>query len=208
MPKVDLYNIKGEKTGDCNLSDAVFGIEISTAAMHQAVVTYNSNQRQGTQSALTRAEVSGGGKKPWRQKGTGRARVGSSRNPVWKHGGVAFAPKPRDYTKKMNKKTRRLALKSALTCKVNDSEIIVLENLDLDSFKTKNMLEILKALGVEGKALVVTDGVNSNALRATGNIPGVDTVLAASLNTYDILSHDKLVATKDAITKIEEVYAQ
>jgi large subunit ribosomal protein L4 len=183
-------------------------VEISTAAIHQAVVTYNANQRQGTQSALTRSEVSGGGKKPWRQKGTGRARVGSSRNPVWKHGGVAFAPKPRDYSKKMNKKTRRLALRSALTCKVNDGEIIVLENLDLDSLKTKNMVAVLKALGIEGKALVVTDGVNQNAVRATGNIPGVDTVIASSLNTYDILSHDKFVATKDAIAKIEEVYAQ
>ncbi len=207
MPKVDLYNIKGEKAGVCELSDAIFGVEISTAAMHQAVVTYNANQRQGTQSALTRAEVSGGGKKPWRQKGTGRARVGSSRNPVWKHGGVAFAPKPRDYTKKMNKKTRRLALKSALTCKVNDGEIIVIENLDLDSLKTKNMIEILKSLGVEGKALVVTNGVNDNVVRATGNIPGVDTVISASLNTYDILSHGKLLATKDAISHIEEVYA-
>jgi large subunit ribosomal protein L4 len=175
--------------------------------MHQAVVTYNANQRQGTQSTLTRSEVAGGGKKPWRQKGTGRARVGSSRNPVWKHGGVAFAPKPRDYSKKMNKKTRRLALKSALTCKVNDSEIIVIENLELDSFKTKDMVAVLKSLGVEGKALVVTDGVNENAVRATGNIPGVDTVLAASLNTYDILSHDKFVVTKDAVSRIEEVYA-
>ena len=207
MPKVDLYNIKGEKTGDCELSDAIFAVEISTAAMHQAVVTYNSNQRQGTQSALTRSEVSGGGKKPWRQKGTGRARVGSSRNPVWKHGGVAFAPKPRDYSKKMNKKSRRLALKSALTCKVNDGEIIVLDNLDLDTFKTKDMTAVLKALGIEGKALIVTDGVNDNAVRATGNIQGVDTVLAASLNTYDVLNHDKFVATKDAIAKIEEVYA-
>ncbi len=207
MPKVDLYNLKGEKTGDMELSDAIFGVEISTASMHQAVVTYNANQRQGTQSALTRSEVAGGGKKPWRQKGTGRARVGSSRNPVWKHGGVAFAPKPRDYSKKMNKKARRLALKSALTCKVNDGEIIVLENLDLDTFKTKDMVAVLKSLGVEGKALVVTENVNENAVRATGNIPGVDTVLAASLNTYDVLVHDKFVVTKEAISKIEEVYA-
>ncbi len=207
MPKVDLYNLKGEKTGDMELSDAIFGVEISTASMHQAVVTYNANQRQGTQSALTRSEVAGGGKKPWRQKGTGRARVGSSRNPVWKHGGVAFAPKPRDYSKKMNKKARRLALKSALTCKVNDGEIVILENLDLNTFKTKDMLATLKALGVEGKALVVTDGVNENAVRATGNIKGVDTALATSLNTYDILVHDKFVVTKDAISKIEEVYA-
>jgi large subunit ribosomal protein L4 len=207
MPKVDLYNLKGEKTGDMELSDAIFGVEISTASMHQAVVTHNANQRQGTQSALTRSEVAGGGKKPWRQKGTGRARVGSSRNPVWKHGGVAFAPKPRDYSKKMNKKARRLALKSALTCKVNDGEIIVLENLDLSSFKTKDMIAALKALGVEGKALVVTDGVNENAVRATGNIPGIQTALASSLNTYDILNHDKFVVTKEAVTKIEEVYA-
>jgi large subunit ribosomal protein L4 len=207
MPKVDLYNLKGEKTGDCELSDAVFAVEISTAAMHQAVVTYNSNQRQGTQSTLTRSEVSGGGKKPWRQKGTGRARVGSSRNPVWTHGGVAFAPKPRDYSKKMNKKARRLALKSALTCKVNDGEIVVIENLELESLKTKNMVSVLKALGVEGKALVVTNGVNHNAVRATGNIPGVDTVVADSLNIYDVLAHDKFVVTKDAIARIEEVYA-
>jgi len=207
MPKVDLYNIKGDKTGAQELSDAIFAVEISTAAMHQAVVTYNANQRQGTQSTLTRAEVSGGGKKPWRQKGTGRARVGSSRNPIWKHGGVAFAPKPRDYSKKMNKKTRRLALKSALTCKVNDGEIVILENLDLDSLKTKNMLAILKSLGIEGKALVVTDGVNENAVRSTGNIPGVDTVIATSLNTYDILSHEKFIVTKEAISRIEEVYA-
>ena len=207
MPKVDLYNIKGKKTGDCELTDTIFGIEISTFAMHQAVVTYNANQRQGTQSTLTRSEVSGGGKKPWRQKGTGRARVGSSRNPVWRHGGVTFAPKPRDYSKKMNKKTRRLALKSALTCKVNDSEIIVLEDLNVDTGKTKNMVEILKALGVEGKALFVTDGVNENVLRATGNIPGVSTTIVSSLNTYDILVHDKFITTRDAITRIEEVYA-
>lgn len=207
MPKVDLYNIKGDKTGDCELSDAIFAVEVNTSAMHQAVVTYNANQRQGTQSALTRSEVSGGGKKPWRQKGTGRARVGSSRNPVWKHGGVAFAPKPRDYSKKMNKKTRRLALKSALTGKVNDKEIIVLENLDLDSFKTKNMVAILKGLGVEGKALIVTDGVNDNVVRSAGNIPGVKTTIATSLNTYDVLVHGTLVVTRDAVSRIEEVYA-
>lgn len=207
MPKVDLYNIKGDKTGDCELSDAIFAVEVNTSAMHQAVVTYNANQRQGTQSALTRSEVSGGGKKPWRQKGTGRARVGSSRNPVWKHGGVAFAPKPRDYSKKMNKKTRRLALKSALTGKVNDKEIIVLENLDLDSFKTKSMVAILKGLGVEGKALIVTDGVNDNVVRSAGNIPGVKTTIATSLNTYDVLVHGTLVVTRDAVSRIEEVYA-
>jgi large subunit ribosomal protein L4 len=175
--------------------------------MHQAVVNYNANQRQGTQSALTRSEVSGGGKKPWRQKGTGRARVGSSRNPVWRHGGVAFAPKPRDYSKKMNKKARRLALKSALTSKVNDKEIIVLENLDLDTFKTKNMVAILKALGVDSKALIVTDGVNDNVVRSAGNIPGVKTTIATSINTYDVLAHDKLVVTRDAAKRIEEVYA-
>ena len=207
MPKVDLYNIKGKVTGECELKDTIFAIEISTAAMHQAVVTYNANQRQGTQSALTRSEVAGGGKKPWRQKGTGRARVGSSRNPVWTKGGVAFAPKPRDYSKKMNKKTRRLALKSALTCKVNDKEIIVLEDFNIDSHKTKNMVEILKTLGVEGKALLVTDGVNDNVVRAAGNIQGVKTTIATSLNTYDVIAHDKLVATRDAINRIEEVYA-
>jgi large subunit ribosomal protein L4 len=207
MPKVDLYNLKGEKTGDCELSDAIFAVEVNTSAMHQAVVTYNANQRQGTQSALTRSEVSGGGKKPWRQKGTGRARVGSSRNPIWKHGGVAFAPKPRDYSKKMNKKTRRLALKSALTGKVNEKEIIILENLDMDTFRTKNMLAILKVLGVEGKALIVTDGVNDNVVRSTGNIPGVKTTIATSLNTYDVLVHGTLVVTRDAVSRIEEVYA-
>ncbi len=207
MPKVDIYNIKGEKTGNCELSDAIFAVEISTSAMHQAVVTYNANQRQGTQSALTRSEVSGGGKKPWRQKGTGRARVGSSRNPIWKHGGVAFAPKPRDYTKKMNKKTRRLALKSALTSKVNNGEIIVLDDLKLDTFKTKNMITILKALGIDGKALFVTDGVNENAVRSSGNIAGIDATIVNSLNTYDILAHGKLVATQKAISRIEEVYA-
>lgn len=207
MPKVDLYNIKGEKCGDLELSEAVFAVEVNTSAMHQAVVNYNANQRQGTQSALTRSEVQGGGKKPWRQKGTGRARVGSSRNPVWRHGGVAFAPKPRDYSKKMNKKTRRLALKSALTSKVNDQEIIVLENLDLDTFKTKNMVAILKALGVDSKALIVTDGVNENVVRSAGNIPGVKTTIVTSINTYDVLAHDKLVVTREAAKRIEEVYA-
>lgn len=207
MPKVDLYNIKGEKTGNCELTDAIFAVEVNTSAMHQAVVTYNANQRQGTQSALTRSEVAGGGKKPWRQKGTGRARVGSSRNPIWKHGGVAFAPKPRSYSKKMNKKTRRLALKSALTCKVNDKEIIVLEDLELDTYKTKNMVAILKAIGIEGKTLLVTDGVNDNAVRAAGNIPGIDTTIVTALNTYDILAHGNLVATRAAISRIEEVYA-
>ncbi len=207
MPKIDLYNKKGEKTGNCDLTDTIFAVEVSTDAMHQAVVTYNANQRQGTQSALTRSEVSGGGKKPWRQKGTGRARVGSSRNPIWTHGGVAFAPKPRSYSKKMNKKTRRLALKSALTCKVNDKEIIVLEDLNLDTYKTKDMIAILKSLGIEGKALLVTDGVNENVVRSAGNIPGVSTTIVTSLNTYDILVHSSLVATRDAITRIEEVYA-
>lgn len=207
MPKVDLYNIKGEKTGNCELTDAIFAVEVNTSAMHQAVVTYNANQRQGTQSALTRSEVAGGGKKPWRQKGTGRARVGSSRNPIWKHGGVAFAPKPRSYSKKMNKKTRRLALKSALTCKVNDKEIIVLEDLELDTYKTKDMVAVLKAIGIEGKTLLVTDGVNDNAVRAAGNIPGIDTTIVTALNTYDILAHGNLVATRAAISRIEEVYA-
>ena len=207
MEMIKVLDITGKEIDQKKIDKNWINTPVNNKLLRECILMYQANKRQGSASTKERGQVKASGIKPWRQKGTGRARVGSSRNPVWKHGGVAFAPKPRDYSMKMNKKTRRLALKSALTCKANDGEIIVLENLDLDSLKTKNMLAILKSLGVEGKALVVTDGVNEKAVRATGNIKGVDTVLASSLNTYDILSHDKFVTTKDAISRIEEVYA-
>ena len=206
MPKTTLYNIKAEKVGEIELNDLVFGIEANKEAMHTMVVNYLANQRQGTQSTKTRTEVRGGGRKPWRQKGTGRARQGSIRAPQWTGGGVALGPKPRSYRFTVNKKLRRLALKSALSTKVAENEIIVIDDLRLDSFKTKEMAAILKAFEADN-ALVVTAGKDDNVVRSAANIPGIETSMAENLNVYDVLKHTKFIVTKDAVSKIEEVYA-
>jgi large subunit ribosomal protein L4 len=206
MPKVSVYKTDGTESGNMELNNEVFGIEVNEAVMHQVVVAQLANKRQGTQSALTRAEVSGGGIKPWRQKGTGRARAGSSRSPVWTKGGMTFAVKPRDYSQKVNKKVRKLAIQSALSMKVADKDIIVLEDLSLEAPKTKLMVGILKNFDIK-KALVVTAGKDEAVVRASGNIQGVKTLTADSVNVYDLLVHDKLVITKDAVKKVEEVFA-
>mgnify|MGYP000516830638 FL=1 len=206
MAKVSVYNIEGKVVGDMELNDAVFGVEVNTHLVHQAVVLQLANKRQGTQSAKTRSEVSGGGRKPWRQKGTGHARQGSTRAPQWTHGGVVFAPKPRDYSFKMNKKEKNLALKSVLTTKVAENKFIVVDGLSFDEIKTKNMVNVLKNLEVK-KALVVTDDDNKNVTLSSRNIPGVKTAFTNTINVYDILKYDKMVVAKDVISKIEEVYA-
>ena len=206
MPKTTLYNTKAEKVGEIELNDLVFGIEANNEAMHTMVVNYLANQRQGTQSTKTRTEVRGGGRKPWRQKGTGRARQGSIRAPQWTGGGVALGPKPRSYRFTVNKKLRRLAFKSALSTKVAENEIIVIDELKLDSFKTKEMAAILKAFEADN-ALVVTAGKDENVVRSAANIPGIKTSMAENLNVYDVLKYNKFIVTKDAVSKIEEVYA-
>ena len=206
MPKTTLYNIKAEKVGEIELNDMIFGIEANKEAMHTMVVNYLANQRQGTQSTKTRTEVRGGGRKPWRQKGTGRARQGSIRAPQWTGGGVALGPKPRSYRFTVNKKLRRLAFKSALSTKVAENEIIVIDELKLDSFKTKEMAAILKAFEADN-ALVVTAGKDENVVRSAANIPGIKTSMAENLNVYDVLKYNKFIVTKDAVSKIEEVYA-
>ncbi|MDO4749228.1 MAG: 50S ribosomal protein L4 [Eubacteriales bacterium] len=207
MPKAIVYNMAGEKTGEYELSEAVFGVEPNTVAMHAAVKNYLANQRQGTQSALTKGEVSYTTRKPWRQKGTGRARAGYTGSPVWRHGGVAFAPKPRDYSYTLNKKERRLALKSALSAKAAEEAIIVIDGLVMDEIKTKTFREFLEKVGVTGKALVVTKNVEENVVKSARNLPGVKTTIADILCTYDILNTRSLVVDKAALEKIEEVYA-
>ena len=207
MPSINVVDMKGKKVGTVDLNDAIFAVEPNEAVMHQMVVSYLANQRQGTQSALTRSEVSGGGKKPWRQKGTGRARQGSTRAPQWTHGGVVFAPKPRNYSFSVNKKAKRLALKSALSTKVADSELIVVDAIKTDEFKTKVMVEMLNAVGADSKALIVLPEVDKKVIKSASNIPGVKTAQVNELNVYDILNADKLVIAKDAVSKIEEVYA-
>ena len=206
MPSVALYNIAGQEIGTVKLSDEIFAQEVNQAALHTVVRAYLANQRQGTQSALTRAEVSGGGIKPWRQKGTGRARQGSTRSPQWRHGGVVFAPKPRDYRVSVNKKVKRLAMKSALSSKVNDGSRVVFDALTLAAPKTKEMIKVLDAVKVS-KALVVLPEKDETVERATGNIPNVKTTLVGTLNVYEILKYDTLILTKDSLAKIEEVYA-
>lgn len=206
MPSVALYNIAGQEIGTVKLSDEIFAQEVNQAALHTVVRAYLANQRQGTQSALTRAEVSGGGIKPWRQKGTGRARQGSTRSPQWRHGGVVFAPKPRDYRVSVNKKVKRLAMKSALSSKVNDGSLVVFDALELAAPKTKEMIKVLDAVKVN-KALVVLPEKDETMERATGNIPNVKTTLVGTLNVYEILKYDTLILTKDSLAKIEEVYA-
>ena len=206
MANVKVYNTSGAEVGTIDLNDDIFGIEASEHAMHMAVVQYLANQRQGTQSAKTRAEVRGGGRKPWRQKGTGRARQGSTRSPQWTGGGVVFAPKPRDYSFKLNKKVKRLALKSALSTKVQEEKIIVLEDLALAEVKTKEMAKILENIKA-GKALIVMDGNNKNVMLSARNIPDVKTAGVTTIEVYDLLKYNTLVLTKDAVAKIEEVYA-
>ena len=207
MPTVAVLDMAGKEVSKIELAEAVFGIEPNVAVMHDMVKNYLANQRQGTQSALTRAEVSGGGKKPWRQKGTGHARQGSTRAPQWTHGGIVFAPKPRDYRYSLNKKVRRLAMKSALSSKVKDSEMIVLDSIALEEYKTKTIAAMLKALGSEKKALIVLADHNQKVIASARNIPGVKTAMVNTLNVYDILNADKFIVLKDAVAQIEEVYA-
>ena len=207
MPSIKVLNMAGSEVTDIELSDAVFGIEPNTAAMHTMVVNYLANQRQGTQSTLTRTEVRGGGRKPWRQKGTGHARQGSTRAPQWTHGGIALGPKPRSYRFTVNKKLKRLALKSALSTKVIDNNLIVIDSIALDDYKTKDMVKMLAAVGADKKALIVMPEVNDKVIKSANNIPGVKTALVNTINVYDILNYDKFIVSKDAVAKIEEVYA-
>ncbi|NMM63501.1 50S ribosomal protein L4 [Clostridium sp. P21] len=206
MPTVGLFNKEGKKVGDVQLSDNVFGVEVNQYALHQVVVALLANKRQGTQSAKTRAEVSGGGIKPWRQKGTGRARQGSIRAPQWIHGGMVFAVKPRDYRTSVPKSMRKVAMKSALTSKVNDEQIVVLENLELEAPKTKEVVAMLNALNAK-KTLIVTSESNENVYKSARNIQGIEIMPVNNLNVYDLLKYEKLVITKEAVSKIEEVYA-
>ena len=206
MANVSVYNIEGKEVGSIELNDAVFGVEINEHLVHMAVVNQLANNRQGTQSAKTRSEVSGGGRKPWRQKGTGHARQGSTRSPQWTGGGVVFAPKPRDYSFKMNKKEKRIALLSALSSKVADNKIVVLDAFNLDEVKTKKFAEVMSNLKVD-KALVVIEGENKNVVLSGRNIPTVKVSAANEINTYDVLKYETLVVTKAAVEKLEEVYA-
>ena len=207
MPQVTVFDMTGKSVGEMTLSDAIFGIEPNTSVMHAAVVNYLANQRQGTQSALTRSEVSGGGRKPWRQKGTGHARQGSTRAPQWTHGGIVFAPKPRDYSYTVNKKVRRLAMKSAFSAKAASNEIIVIDSIASESFSTKTIAAMLKAVGSEKKALIVLPTVDKKVINSARNIPGVKTAQVNELNVYDMLNADKLIIAKEAVEKIQEVYA-
>ena len=207
MPIVKVMDMTGKEVGEITLSDVIFGAEINAAVLHAAVRTYLMNQRQGTQSTLTRTEVSGGGKKPWRQKGTGRARQGSTRSPQWTHGGVALGPKPRDYRLSMNKKARRAALYSALSAKVAEGSLIVVDDIVCNEYKTKTMVNMINALGGARKPLVVLPEVNNMVVKSCANIPGAKTTLAHTVNVYDILNADKFIASKAAIEKLEEVFA-
>jgi len=206
MPKTDVYDMNGKVVDTITLSDGIFAVEINKIAMHSAVVTHLSNARQGTQSAKTRAEVRGGKARPWRQKGTGRARHGGTKQPQWTGGGVAFAPKPRSYRKYLTKKMKRLALKSALTSKVADGSFIVLDKLEFDVIKTKKAVEVFNNINASVSTLVVMPDSNKNVIKSTDNIPGIKTTVVNSLNVYDILKYDKLVITREAVTKVEEVY--
>ena len=207
MPQVTVFDMTGKSVGEMTLSDAIFGIEPNTSVMHAAVVNYLANQRQGTQSTLTRSEVSGGGRKPWKQKGTGRARQGSTRAPQWTHGGIALGPKPRDYSYVLPKKVKRLALKSAFSAKVADNNLIVVDNIAVEGYKTKAVAEMLSNLGADKKALIVMPEVDAKLIKSAANIPGVKTALVNTINVYDILNCDKFIVAKSALEKIEEVYA-
>ena len=207
MPKVQVYDMAGKAVSEIELSDAVFGITPNQAVVHACVVNYLANQRQGTQSTLTRTEVTGGGKKPWRQKGTGHARQGSIRAPQWRKGGIALGPKPRDYSYSLNKKTRRLAIKSVFSDKVLTNDLIVVDQITVDGYKTRPVVDMLKALGAEKKALIVMGDKNDQFIKSASNIPGVKTALVNTLNVYDIVYCDKFIVAKDAVAKLEEVYA-
>ncbi|MDE5830529.1 MAG: 50S ribosomal protein L4 [Clostridia bacterium] len=207
MPKVDVYDIKGKKVSEIDLKEEIFGIIPNENIVHSVLVNYQANQRQGTQSTKTRAEVSGGGKKPWKQKGTGRARQGSTRSPQWIKGGIALGPKPRSYSYKVNKKERRLAIKSVLSSKVTENELIVVDKLPFKEIKTKNMVEALGNLKVEGKALILLPEKDENVQKSARNIEGVKTTLVNTINVYDLLKYTKLVVTVDTVKKLEEVYA-
>ena len=207
MPNVKVYNMAGQEVGTMVLADSVFGAEINAAVLHAAVRAYLLNQRQGTQSTLTRTEVSGGGRKPWRQKGTGRARQGSTRSPQWTHGGIALGPKPRSYRTDMNKKTKRVALFSALSAKVAEGKLIIVDDIACTEYKTKTMVNMLKALNVDNRALVVLDAVNPYTIKSCANIERVETTLATTINVYEIMKADKMVITAAAVKKLEEVYA-
>ena len=207
MPKINVVDMAGKVVSELELNENVFGIEPNKTAMHSAVVNYLANQRQGTQSTLTRTEVSGGGRKPWRQKGTGHARQGSTRAPQWRHGGIALGPKPRSYRFTLNKKVKKLAMLSALSSKVSENEMIVVDAIKTDEFKTKTIVAMLKAIGAEKKTLIVLDTVDTKVIKSAANIEGVKTTQANTLNVYDILNCDKLIVAKDAVSKIEEVYA-
>ena len=207
MANVSVYNMEGSEVGKIDLNDSVFAVDVNEHLMHMAVVLQLANKRQGTQKAKTRSEVSGGGRKPWRQKGTGHARQGSTRSPQWTHGGIVFAPKPRDYSFSVNKKVKKLAMKSALSSKVAADELIVVDKIACDDYKTKTMVEMLKAIGSEKKTLIVLPEVDSKVIKSANNIPGVKTCQYNEINVYDILNADKLVIAEGAIAKIEEVYA-
>jgi large subunit ribosomal protein L4 len=207
MPNVKVFDMAGKEVGEITLSDVIFGAEVNGAVLHAAVRAYLMNQRQGTQSTLTRTEVSGGGKKPWRQKGTGRARQGSTRAPQWTHGGVALGPKPRDYRLAMNKKQKRAALYSALSAKVAAGDLIVVDSIKTEGYSTKTMAAMLTALGATRKALIVLPEVENTVIKSCANIPGVVTAQYNTVNVYDILNADKFIIAKDAVAKLEEVYA-
>ena len=207
MANVSVYNMEGKEVGTIELNDAIFGVEVNEHLVHMAVVQQLANNRQGTQKAKTRSEVSGGGRKPWRQKGTGHARQGSTRSPQWTGGGVVFAPVPRDYSFKLNKKEKRAALKSVLTNSVKENKLIVVDELKFDEIKTKNFANVLKNLKVDSKALVVIEDNNANVVKSAKNIPDVKTAMAEAINVYDVLDAKQLVLTKGAVAKIEEVYA-
>ena len=207
MPTIAVLNMQGQEVGQQELNDAVFGIEPNVSVMNDMVKNYLANQRQGTQSALTRSEVSGGGRKPWKQKGTGRARQGSTRAPQWTHGGIALGPKPRDYSYTLPKKVKRLALKSAFSTKVADNDLIVVDNIAVEDYKTKTVVEMLSKLGADKKALIVMPEVDQKLIKSAANIPGVKTALVNTINVYDILNCDKFIVAKSALEKIEEVYA-
>ena len=207
MPRVNVYNMLGEQVGEIDLNEEIFGVEINQHVVYEVVKNQLANKRQGTQSTKTRAEVRGGGRKPWKQKGTGRARAGSIRAPHFTGGGVTFAPKPRDYSYKLPKKVRRLALKSVLTSKVVENEIIVVDEINFESIKTKDMVSFLNKINADKKALIVMGEKNVNVIKSAHNIPNVQTALVNTINVYDILKHNSLIITKDAVKKVEEVYA-
>ncbi len=207
MARVQVLDMSGNEIKKMNISNDVFGIEPNKAVMHAAIVNYLANQRQGTQSTLTRTEVSGGGRKPWKQKGTGHARQGSTRAPQWTHGGIALGPKPRDYSYSLNKKVKRLAMKSALSAKVLENEMIVIDKIETADYKTKTIVDMLKAVSGQGKALIVLPEVDEKVIKSAANICGVKTALVNTLNVYDILNCEKFIVAADAVKKIEEVYA-